>query len=206
MAYVSRSVRRTEDPPLLSGRAHFIGDVKLPGLLAVAFLRSPHAHARLHALDARPALSLPGVEAVLTGRDLAGTIRPIRAVMSGGGYKETGWPALAQDKVRFAGEPVAVVVATDRYRAEDALESIDVAYEPLPAVVDAEDGMRPGAPVLHEEIGDNVLFQTRFEHCDVAGAFAAADIRIAETFRHARCSSSPMWYTASALRQERAVS
>ena len=79
MAYVSRSVRRTEDPPLLSGRAHFIGDVKLPGLLAVAFLRSPHAHARLHALDARPALSLPGVEAVLTGRDLAGTIRPIRA-------------------------------------------------------------------------------------------------------------------------------
>jgi carbon-monoxide dehydrogenase large subunit len=190
--YVSRSVKRTEDPPLLMGRAHFIGDLRLPGLLAVKFLRSPHAHARIVAVDTRPALAVAGVEAVLTGADVAATTRPIRAVMSGGGYKESGWPPLAQGTVRFAGEPVAAVVASDQYRAEDALDAIAVAYEPLPAVVDAEAAMRPDAPILHDEMGDNVIFHTRFEHGDVARALGAADIRIAETFRHARCSSSPM--------------
>ncbi len=190
--YVSQSVKRTEDPPLLMGRAHFIGDLRLPGLLAVKFLRSPHAHARVVAVDVRDALTLPGVEAVVTARDLASSTRPIRAVMSGAGYKESGWPPLARDKVRFVGEPVAAVVATDQYRAEDALEAIDVAYEPLPAVVDAETGMKPGAPVLHAEIGDNIIFHTRFQNGDVARALASAEIRLAETFRHARCSSSPM--------------
>jgi aerobic carbon-monoxide dehydrogenase large subunit len=190
--YVSQSIKRTEDPPLLMGRAQFIGDLRLPGLLAVKFLRSPHAHARLLEIDVRAALALPGVEAVITGRDLASTTRPIRAVMSGAGYKSSGWPPLAQGKVRFAGEPVAAVVATDQYRAEDALEAIDVTYEVLPAVVSAEGAMAPGAPVLHEEMGDNVIFHTRFEKGDVAAALASADIRIAETFRHARCSSSPM--------------
>jgi carbon-monoxide dehydrogenase large subunit len=190
--YVSQSVKRREDPPLLMGRAQFIGDLRLPGLLAVKFLRSPHAHARLLSIDARAALALPGVEAVITGRDLAGTTRPIRAVMSGSGYKESGWPPLAQEKVRFAGEPVAAVVAVDQYRAEDALDAIEVSYEPLPAVVDAEAAMRPGAPRVHEEIFDNVIFHTRFQHGNVEEALASADIRLRETFRHARCSSSPM--------------
>ncbi|HXU87489.1 MAG TPA: xanthine dehydrogenase family protein molybdopterin-binding subunit [Methylomirabilota bacterium] len=190
--YVSQSIKRTEDPPLLMGRAHFIGDLRLPSLLAVKFLRSPHAHARILAVDARAALAVPGVEAIVTARDLASSTRPIRAVMSGAGYKESGWPPLAGDKVRFVGEPVAAVVASDQYRAEDALEAIEVTYEPLPAVVDAEAAMKPGAPVLHAEIGDNVIFQTRFQNGDVAAALARADIRLSETFRHARCSSSPM--------------
>ena len=190
--YVSQSVKRTEDPPLLMGRAHFIGDLRLPGLLAVKFLRSPHAHARLVAVDVRAALAVPGVETVVTGRDLASTTRAIRAVMSGAGYKESGWPPLAVDKVRFAGEPMAAVVAADQYRAEDALEAIEVTYEPLPVVVDAEAALKPGAPVLHAEMGDNIIFHTRFENGDVAQALASADIRLTETFRHARCSSSPM--------------
>lgn len=190
--YVSRSIKRIEDPPLLMGRAHFIGDLRLPGLLAVKFLRSPHAHARVVRVDVRAAQAMPGVEAVVTGRDLAPSARPIRAVMSGAGYKETGWPPLALDKVRFAGEAVAAVVASDQYRAEDALEAIDVTYEPLPAVIDSEAGMKPGAPVLHAEIGDNIIFHTRFQNGNVAAALAAADIRLTETFRHARCSSSPM--------------
>ncbi|HEX5813710.1 MAG TPA: xanthine dehydrogenase family protein molybdopterin-binding subunit [Methylomirabilota bacterium] len=190
--YVSRSIERTEDPPLLMGRAHFMADLRMAGVLAVKFLRSPHAHARLVDVDVRAALAMPGVEAALTGADLAAVTRPIRAVMSGAGYKESGWPPLAQGKVRFAGEPVAAVVAGDQYRAEDALEAIRVTYDPLPAVVDAEAAMRPGAPVLHEEMGDNVIFHTRFENGDVARALASADIRISETFRHARCSSSPM--------------
>jgi len=87
--YVSQSIKRTEDPPLLMGRAHFMGDLRMAGLRAVAFLRSPHAHARLVAVDARAALAMPGVDAVVTGADLAATTRPIRAAMSCAGYKES---------------------------------------------------------------------------------------------------------------------
>ena len=189
--YVSQGVKRREDPPLLMGRAHFIGDLRLPGLLAVKFLRSEHAHARIVEIDARAALNLPGVETVVTAADLA-TTRAIRATMSGAGYQATDWPALARGKVRFAGEPVVAVVAADAYRAEDALDAIRVTYEPLPVVADAESALAPGAPRVHDELPDNALFRTRFENGDVARALAAADIRLAETFRHARCSSSPM--------------
>ncbi len=189
--YVSQGVKRREDPPLLMGRAHFIGDLRLPGLLAVKFLRSEHAHARIVEIDARAALNLPGVETVVTAADLA-TTRAIRATMSGAGYQATDWPPLARGKVRFAGEPVVAVVAADAYRAEDALDVIRVTYEPLPVVADAQSALAPGAPRVHEELPDNALFRTRFENGDVARALAAADIRLAETFRHARCSSSPM--------------
>jgi carbon-monoxide dehydrogenase large subunit len=190
--YVSASVRRREDPPLLRGQASFLGDLRLPGLLAVAFLRSPHAHARIAAIDASAARALPGVVAIVTGADLAATTRPIHAAMSGAGYKASGWPALAVDKVRFAGEAVAAVVATDRYRAEDALDAIRVTWDPLPAVVDAEASMRADAPRLHEALGDNIVFHARHEQGDVARALAAAAIRVRETFRHARCTSAPM--------------
>jgi len=162
--YVSQSVKRQEDPPLLMGRARFIADLRLPGLLAVTFLRSPHAHARLGEIDVRHARAMPGVEAVVSGGDLAATTRSIRATMSGSGYQDSDWPALAQGKVRFVGEPVVAVAATDQYRAEDALDAIRVAYEPLPAVVDAEASMQPGAPRIHTALADNVLFRTRFEN------------------------------------------
>lgn len=192
MTYVSRSILRREDPPLLRGRARFMGDLRLPGVLAVKFLRSSHAHARITAIDVRAALAMPGVVAALTGTELAVTTRPIRAVMTGAGYKETDWPALAHDKVRYVGEPVAAVVASDQYRAEDALDAIRVTYEPLPAVADGEAAMRSGAPRVHDELPDNVLFHSRFESGDVAGALASAEIRVSETFRHARCTSAPM--------------
>jgi aerobic carbon-monoxide dehydrogenase large subunit len=190
--YVGRSVRRQEDPALLRGQTRYMGDLRVPGLLTVAFLRSPHAHARLIAVDVREALGLPGVVAAVTGADLATTTRPIRAQLAAAGYKETSWPPLALGKARFAGEPVAAVVAADRYQAEDALEAIRVAYEPLPAVVDAEAARRPDAPRLHEELSDNVLLEARFQQGDVEPALAGAEIRFRETFRHGRCSSSPM--------------
>jgi carbon-monoxide dehydrogenase large subunit len=174
------------------GRARFMGDLRRPGLLAVAFLRSPHAHARIVGVDARAALGVAGVETVVTGQDLAATTRPVRAQLVGAGYKETGWPALALGKARFVGEPVAAVVATDRYRAEDALDAIDVTWDPLPATADAEAAMRAEAPRVHDELADNILMHARYEKGDVAGALAAAEIRLDETFRHARCSSSPM--------------
>src|SRR5262245_57292069 len=149
--YVSTGVKRREDPTLLMGRARFMGDLRLPGLLAVAFVRSPHAHARIVDVDAREALALRGIETVVTGVDLAATTLPVRAELAGAGYKPTGWPALAHGKARFVGEPVAAVVASDRYRAEDAIDLIRVTYEPLPAVIDTESAMRPDAPRLHEE-------------------------------------------------------
>ena len=192
MPYVSQSLRRQEDPTLLSGRARFMGDLRLPGLLTVAFVRSPHAHARLLGIDVSAALAMPGVEAIVTGEDLATTTRPIRALLSAEGYKQTEWRALAVGKVRFVGEPVAAVVASDRYRAEDAAEAIRVSYEPLPAVTDVEAAMRPGAPCLHEAAGDNVLLAARFEKGDVQRLLDSAEIRISETLRHGRCTSAPM--------------
>jgi carbon-monoxide dehydrogenase large subunit len=190
--YVSTSVRRREDPPLLMGRARFMGDLKLPGLLAVAFLRSPHAHARIVEIDTRAGLACPGVETVVTGADLAITTRPITADLVGGAYKPTGWPALAHGKTRFVGEPVAAVVASDRYRAEDALDLIDVTYEPLPVVADAEAAMSADAPRVHDELSDNVLMRATYEKGGVEAALAGAEVRVSETFRHARCSSAPM--------------
>ena len=190
--YVSTSVTRREDPPLLMGRARFMGDLRLSGLLAVAFLRSPHAHARIVEIDVRDALAIPGVEAIVTGADLAATTRPVRAVLADPGYKETGWPALARGKARFVGEPVAAVVASDRYHAEDALEAIRVTYGPLPAVSNAEAGLRPDAPRVHEELADNVLLHARYEKGDVQRLLDGAEIRLRETLRQARCSSSPM--------------
>jgi carbon-monoxide dehydrogenase large subunit len=190
--YVSTSVRRREDPALLLGRARFMGDLALPGLLTVAFLRSPHAHARIVEIDAQEALALPGVEAIVTGADLARTTRPVRAELAGGSYKETGWPALAHGKTRFVGEPVVAVVASDRYRAEDALDLVRVTYEPLPGVVDAEAAMSAGAPRVHDDLADNVLMHATYEKGGVEAALAGAEIRFRETFRQARCSSSPM--------------
>src|SRR5712692_1425168 len=190
--YVNTSVMRREDPPLLMGRARFMGDLRLSGLLAVAFLRSPHAHARILEIDVREARAMPGVEAIVTGAELATTTRPVRAVLVGPGYKETGWPALARGKARFVGEPVVAVVASDRYRAEDALDAIRVTYEPLPAVIDAAAGMRPDAPRVHDELADNVLLQAHYERGDVQRLLAGAEIRLHETLHQARCTSSPM--------------
>jgi len=174
------------------GRARFMGDLRLSGLLAVAFLRSPYAHARIVEIDVRDARAMPGVEAIVTGADLAATTRPVRAVLADPGYKETGWPALAQSKARFVGEPVAAVVARDRYGAEDALEAIRVTYDPLPAVSNAEAGLRPDAPRVHEELADNVLLQAHFEKGDVQRLLDGAEIRLHETLHQARCTSSPM--------------
>ena len=190
--YVSTSVKRREDPSLLTGRACFMGDLVPAGLLTVAFLRSPHARARIVDIDLRDARSLTGVETVVTGQDLATTTRPIRAELAGDNYQETGWPALAREETRFVGEPVVAVVAGDRYRAEDALDAVRVTYAPLPAVVDAEAAMSPDAPRVHDELAGNVLMHASYEKGPVDAALATAEIRFTETFRQARCSGSPM--------------
>jgi carbon-monoxide dehydrogenase large subunit len=190
--YVSSRIKRVEDPPLLKGQARYLDDLKMPGMLAVAFLRSPHAHARIVGLDVSGAVEAPGVVAVLTGAELAGLARPVMARLSAPGYRVTEWPALAAEKIRFVGEPLVAVAAVDRYRAEDAVERIRASYEPLPAVTDAERAMEAGAPRLHSDLPDNVFLHVHFDNGQFEAAAAEAELRLREKFHHPRCTGAPL--------------
>jgi carbon-monoxide dehydrogenase large subunit len=188
--YTGAWVRRREDPRLLIGLGNYVDDLKMPGALHAAFVRSPHAHARIRRVGVSRALALDGVEAVLTGADLARLTNPIRVRVSMP-VTPTAY-CLAHDKVRYVGEPVAVVAAASRAVAEDACELIDVDYEPLPAVVDAERAMAPDAPLLFEELGSNVLWRGTFPYGDVEGAFAQADRVVRERITIHRYASTPL--------------
>jgi carbon-monoxide dehydrogenase large subunit len=185
-------VKRLEDPPLLTGQGRYLDDIHLPGLLHAAFVRSPHAHARLSSVDASAALEVPGVVAVLTGRDLAGQVQSLSPRLEGGGFAATAWPALADSRVRFVGEPVALVAARSPYGAVDGCERVAASYDPLPALTDVDTALAFGAPLLHETAPGNVLLRRRFTRGDVDGAFAGAAVRIRERFGHGRCSAVPL--------------
>ena len=178
--YTGTSVKRSEDPRILTGRGRYVGDVKLPGMLHTAFVRSPLAHGRVLAVDVSAAQALPGVVAVLTGADLEEmTIPgqdPLLAMMGGGG-PVAEYTLLATDKVRFVGDPVALVVAESRYLAEDGCELVEVDYEDLPPVTSAAAALDPGSPPLFASLGDNIIGpHRRSEFGDVAGTFAGADL------------------------------
>ena len=176
--YMGNSVLRKEDPPLLTGQANFTDDIRLPGMLHFALLRSPHAHARIRSIDASAAKERPGVVAVFTGEDLAGEW----AIGIPTGWPVTEdikipdhWP-LARGEVNHAGDGVAVVVATDRYKAQDALEYIEVDYEVLPAVVDVEAALEEGSPLVHEDLGTNKCYTWPLGTGDIDKAFSEADV------------------------------
>jgi carbon-monoxide dehydrogenase large subunit len=190
--YVGRAIPRLEDPRLLAGRGAYLDDLRPPGTLSVAFVRSPHPHARVLAVDVAAAGATPGVVEVLTGAGLAGAVRPLRAELAVPGYTPTSWPALADRRVRFVGEAVAAVAATDRYVAEDAAGRVVVRYEPLPAVADAEAAMAPGAVAVHDDHPGNVLVHLRHEAGAVDEVFREADLRVSATLRHARCAAAPL--------------
>lgn len=166
--YIGKPVRRKEDYRLITGRGLYVDDIKLPGMVYAAFLRSPYAHAKIKSIDASKALRIPGVIGVYTGADFRGKIGPIPTgwMLTGADLKVPEWPAVAYDRVRFVGEIVAVAVAQDPYTARDAIDAIEVDYEALPAVVRAEDAIKPGAPQLHEGISNNVAFRWRFKGGD----------------------------------------
>src|SRR5262245_36377997 len=132
--WVGRSVRRHEDPRLLTGRGAFLDDLKIANVHHAAILRSPYAHARIKRIDMSRALAVDGVVAGLTGQEVRERTKPFSVVATA----PIHYYCMATDKARFVGEPVAALVARDRYLAEDALELIDVEYEPLPAIVDPE--------------------------------------------------------------------
>jgi carbon-monoxide dehydrogenase large subunit len=150
-------IKRREDPRLITGEATFLDDIRLPGMVHAAVLRSPHAHARIKRIDTGKAAKVPGVVGVFTGKDFA-DLNPLPCAWQAGGVKNNvNTPRVLEiDRVTFAGAGVAVVVAEDRYTAEDALALIRVDYEVLPVVVDADAATRPGAPQLHENAPNNI--------------------------------------------------
>ena len=174
---IGRSVPRLEDPALLRGQGRFIDDIRLPDQLEAAFVRSPHGHAAIRAIDKAAALALPGVHAVLTLDDLRPHLRIDRLAVglpSPSYRQERNRPALAADEVVHVGEPVAIVVAADRYIAEDAAALVAVDYEPLPAVGDCRAALGPDAPPVHRGAAHNLLAEFDMGYGDVSGAFAGA--------------------------------
>ena len=176
-ALIGASVPRLEDGPLLTGTARFLDDIKLPELLDVAFLRSAHAHAAVNSIDVEAARKLPGVHAVLTMDDLAPALTGARMPLGASPGKATApiTPyVLSGREVAFVGEVVAMVVAENRYIAEDAAGLIHIDYDPLVAVVDARTAPEPRSPTVRRETTSNVLSVQKVGYGDVAEAFAGA--------------------------------
>ena len=189
--YFGASVRRKEDPRYLRGEGRFVDDIKLPGMLHAAFVRSPHAHARIAALRTDAAKRLPGVAHVFTFADLErwmkplplfGAIPPGLAARVAVTMKQPHQLAMCRDEARHVGEIVAMVLARNRAVAEDGCELVEVDYEPLPVLADVEAAARPDAPVLYPAWGDNVALSFKTGFGDVEGAFRQADARVRERF------------------------
>jgi carbon-monoxide dehydrogenase large subunit len=184
-------LKRKEDPRFVRGRGQYVDDVRLPGMLHGAVLRSPHAHARIARIDASAALQHPKVHAVVTGRDLEGLNLAWMPTLSGDVQA-----VLATDKVRFQGQEVAFVVAEDRYAARDALELIDVEYEPLPPVIDARRALDPDAPVVRDEIEgrtDNRIFDWEAgDRAATDAVFADAEVVVAQDMLYPRSHPAPL--------------
>jgi carbon-monoxide dehydrogenase large subunit len=186
--WIGKDVPRLEDPKLLAGRATYVDDVSLPGMLEAAVLRSPMAHARIVRIDTSRARALPGVYAVITGEDARELSNPLPAFCA----EPVVEYALAVDKVRYAGEAVAAVAATDRYTAEDALALIDVEYEPLEVLSDPFAAMQPDAPKVHENLASNLVFEKTLTFGDPDADFASADRVIRRRLRYHRASAQPL--------------
>lgn len=176
-ALFGRSVPRVEDAALVTGAGTFLDDLQPDGCLAAAFVRSPHAHAAFSRIDGSAALELPGVAAVLTLADLRPLLADDRLAVglpSASINMEVDRPVLAIDEATYVGEPIALVVATDRATAEDAAELVAIDFEPLPAASDCRDALKPGAPTVHRRFDQNCLAEFGFAYGDSDAAFAAA--------------------------------
>ncbi len=186
--WVGRSIRRSEDKRLITGRGHYTDDIKLPGMHHAAVLRSPYPHAAIRSIDSAEALKMPGVRGVLTGDDVKAMSSPFPQAVD----EPLKYYCIAVDRARYVGEGVAVVVAENRYLAEDALSAVRVEYEVLPAVVDVEKAVEADAPLLHPDIGTNIINQRALRYGDPDAAFADADVIVSERFSFPKYSSTPM--------------
>ncbi len=171
-------VRRKEDPRLIQGRGHYVDDIKLDGMLHMAFARSVYPRARLKSVSSSAALAMPGVVAVFTGEDLKGKLGQVPCAAGMEGLKVPEHPCLATGQVRYVGEPVAAVVATSYYAARDAVRHVEVDYEELPAVVDPLKALEKESPLVHETFSDNVAFVAKLEAGDWKAVEADASLKV----------------------------
>jgi carbon-monoxide dehydrogenase large subunit len=177
----------------VEGRGAFVDDIVLPRMLHMAFLRSPHAHARILSIDTAAARALPGVVAVMTGAELAQHYKPWQGTHSNQpALKSPPQHAMVIDRARWHGEPVVAVAAESRAEAEDAVSLINVEWEALPAVADAEIALREGAVLVHPELGSNLAYSREVDHGNVKSAFASAKTVVEETFRFGRHTGVPL--------------
>ena len=182
-SYIGRSVPRPNLARLMQGRGHYVSDVVLPRMVHVAFVRSPHAHARINKIDTAEAKNAPGVVAVVTGGELAAVITPWVGVLTHlKGIKSAPQHAIAVDRACWQGEAVCAVVARTRAEAEDGCALVQVDYQPLPAVTDAETALDKATPVIHPELGDNLTFERSHTAGDPDKAFAQSDAIAEATF------------------------
>src|SRR5713101_2050756 len=185
-------IKRREDPRLITGTATYVDDLQMPGLLHVVLVRSPHAHAKITAIEIERARAAPGVVAVWTGEDVRARCGPLPV---GSRLKDMKvpkrYPLVIDGVVRHVGDPVAAVVATELPLARDASELVEVTYDPLPAVTDIEAGLTPQAPVIHPELGTNMCFRLTFG-ANVDDAFTHADRTLSLRVVHQRLVPSPM--------------
>jgi carbon-monoxide dehydrogenase large subunit len=184
---IGASLPRKEDARHLTGRGQFTADIRMPGTLEVAFLRSPHAHARIRGIAVPPEAK----GRVFTAADLP-RIRPIRITTQAAGAKSPLWPPLATDTVRYVGEAIAACLAPSRAEAEDLAQSLDVAFEVLPTVVDAARERQGGRALVHESWGDNLYLERVVEGGDITAAAEAAAITVSRDFRMNRQSGLPL--------------
>ena len=204
---VGQAIKRREDPRLITGQGTFLDDIKLPGMTHACVLRSPYAHAKIKSIDTSKAKSHPGVVAVFTGEDML-DLNPLPCAWQAGRVKNNvNTPrVLAVGEVHFAGDPVALVIAEDRYIARDACDLIEVEYEPLPVVVDAKKATEPGAPQLHENAPNNIVME--WEAGDKAkadAALAAAEVVVREQIINQRLIPTPMETRGAVARYEPAT-
>ncbi|MCL6542668.1 MAG: xanthine dehydrogenase family protein molybdopterin-binding subunit [Roseiflexus sp.] len=204
---VGQAIKRREDPRLITGQGTFLDDIKLPGMTHACVLRSPYAHAKIKSIDTSKAKAHPGVVAVFTGEDML-DLNPLPCAWQAGRVKNNvNTPrVLAVGEVHFAGDPVALVIAEDRYIARDACDLIEVEYEPLPVVVDAKKATEPGAPQLHENAPNNIVME--WEAGDKAkadAAIAAAEVVVREQIINQRLIPTPMETRGAVARYEPAT-
>jgi carbon-monoxide dehydrogenase large subunit len=185
-------VRRKEDARILTGRGRYVDDVQSTGLLHACFVRSPIAHARILGIDVAQALELPGVVAVITGADLARTTQPLDFGIPVDGLHTPTYAGLSVDRVRHVGDPIALVVATSRYVAEDAADRVALDLEALPVLITSEVAMSPDAAQLHESVPGNTMFERTRASGDMDAAFAAADRVVSLTLVQHRWAPVPM--------------
>ncbi|MED1954248.1 xanthine dehydrogenase family protein molybdopterin-binding subunit [Brevibacillus centrosporus] len=187
--HIGKPMARVEDARLTSGQGSFIEDMNpLPNIHHAAILRSPYPHARIKAIRTEKAEQMPGVKGIVTGKDVVELTHPFPV----GVTAPVKYYSLAVDKVRYVGEPVAVVVAKNRYLAEDALERIEVEYEPLPAVVDIETSLLADSPILHDEVGSNIANYRTFSYGDPDKAFREAELVVKHKFMFPKYSATPV--------------